>query len=51
MDDKQTEIHPLVGVAHDAEVITSEGEATGEKVVYEYDENGEFVGWHKEPIE
>lgn len=24
-------------------------EADGERVVYDYDENGELVGWHKEP--
>lgn len=24
-------------------------EVNGEKVVYDYDEGGELIGWHKEP--
>lgn len=35
-------INPLVGVA-DGTVLN-----TGDKVVYEYDTDGTFIGWHKE---
>jgi hypothetical protein len=43
-DKTQEDIHPLVGVA-DGHV-----EINGEKVVYDYDEDGKFVGWHKEEV-
>lgn len=26
-------------------------DAAGEKIVYEYDEDGNMIGWHKEPAE
>lgn len=45
---KDGEVHELVGVAHGEEVVDTFGEATGEKVVYEFDDDGNFAGWHKE---
>ena len=46
-----SEIHELVGVADGEEVVLATGEPTGEKVVYEYDEDGNLAGWHKEVVE
>lgn len=37
------EIHPLVGVAH------GHVDENGETIVYEHGEDGEFIGWHKDP--
>ena len=39
------EVHPLVGLP-DGHV-----DHNNEKIVYEYDEDGTFVGWHKEVAE
>ena len=39
------EAHPLVGLP-DGHV-----DHNNEKIVYEYDEDGNVVGWHKEPAE
>lgn len=39
---KETEAHPLVGLP-DGHINDQD-----EKIVYEYDEDGNFVGWHKE---
>lgn len=43
--DKQPDVHPLVGLPH------GHVDANGETIVYEYDEAGNFVGWHKLPAE
>jgi hypothetical protein len=37
--------HPLVGLP-DGHVDPS-----GEKIAYEFDTDGSFIGWHKEPSE
>lgn len=42
------EINPAVGVANGAPVLDANGQDTGEKVVYEFDQDGQFSGWHKE---
>lgn len=44
-DTETTDVHPLVGLA-DGHV-----DHNGEKIVYEYNEAGEVVGWHKEAAE
>lgn len=40
--DKTPEVHPLVGLPE------GHVDDNGEVIVYERDENGEVVGWHKE---
>ena len=40
-----TEVHPLVGLP-DGFV-----DEAGEKIVYDYDDFGNFLGWHKEATE
>lgn len=42
---ENTEIHPLVGLP-DGHV-----DGNNEKIVYEHDEEGNVVGWHKEVAE
>lgn len=42
------DIMPEVGVADGGSVTNHLGQPTGEKVVYEYDEQGNYVGFHKE---
>lgn len=39
---------PDPGVAEGAEVTNILGAPTGEVVVYDKDENGNVIGWHKE---
>lgn len=39
------DVHPMVGLP-DGHV-----DHNNEKIVYERDEAGEVVGWHKEPVE
>jgi len=41
----------LVGHADGEEVLDAAGDPTGERVVYEYGEDGEFTGWHKEALD
>ena len=38
-----TEPHPAIGV-------TDGAVENGERMVYEYDNNGQVSGWHKEPL-
>jgi hypothetical protein len=45
---KGEDVHDSVGVAHGEEVRLGDGTPTGEKVIYEFDDEGNFVGWHKE---
>lgn len=40
---EREEVHPLVGVPHGFV------DHNGEKIVYEFDEDGNYAGWHKEP--
>jgi len=44
---KGEDAHESVGVPHGGEVLLGD-EPTGEVVVYEFDDDGNFVGWHKE---
>ena len=48
--DAEIPLEELVGHADGEEVLDAEGNGTGERVVYEYDEAGGFAGWHKEVI-
>ena len=32
-------------------LLTPAGQPTGEKVVYDFDKDGQFAGWHKAPAE
>lgn len=41
-EDKTTSIEAVAG-HKDGEILDS-----GEKVVYDYDKDGQFIGWHKE---
>lgn len=40
------DVHPRVGVPHNEVVTSPAGEK--EKIVYEFDKDGNFTGWHKE---
>lgn len=34
----------------DGEVVVTPGDAKDEKVVYDYDKDGQYTGWHKELV-
>ena len=34
----------------DGEIVVTKGDARDEKVVYDYDNDGQFIGWHKELV-
>ena len=36
--------------ASDSEVFVTPGDARDEKVVYDYDKDGQYTGWHKELV-
>ena len=38
------------GLNHGDEVVDHLGNATGEKIVHETDDNGDVSGWHKEAL-
>ena len=40
---------PDAGVPNDTVVTSPAGEK--ERIIYEYDENNNVTGWHKEPVE
>jgi hypothetical protein len=42
---KEEYVHPLVGLPHD------HVDDNDERIVYEYDEDHNFIGWHKEVTE
>lgn len=48
-EDTTSSIESLVGLP-DGDVVPTPGDAKDEKVVYDYDDNGQFTGWHKELV-
>ena len=49
--DETTSVESVVGFPDGEELSSKQGKQTlSEVVVYDYDDDGQFAGWHKEQI-